>query len=298
MNILVVDDEITSQEITRNALESEGYSVTTTGCVRETPELDLEPFDLIICDFHMPEENGDALLEYVETRGPEKIVFRVEKVIKERMLRRKAELIERERELLDLENRMLVNWKLLYASKDVRHTEQFVENITRNINQSGGFLWLDLLESAFTEHDPANVILPREILDLVINSGHVQRSVFEQIEFVSTLAHQEYAREEYCVGDFVSELSSWYVSEVEPIVERHGRESRFPPETSKDLFIHVDLEVMKNIIYELTINAIKYSPPDTRIDFGFGLNDTLGKPAFEITVKNAAAKQKIGGGTA
>lgn len=75
----------------------------------------------------------------------ETLLFRVEKAVEAARQAKLIERIEQERQLLELENRKLVNWRNLYASKDARQTDQMIRLLSRTINQAGGFMWLDLL---------------------------------------------------------------------------------------------------------------------------------------------------------
>jgi two-component system cell cycle response regulator len=66
--ILVVDDLPANREFIRCALEPSGYQVILAGSAREglarAREVDL---DLILCDLHMPDENGIVLIQAVKS---------------------------------------------------------------------------------------------------------------------------------------------------------------------------------------------------------------------------------------
>jgi len=70
--ILVVDDKEYQRDSICNVLEAEGYEVYRAGSVAEsTRRLEAEPYDIVITDLRMPEENdGLVLLKYIRERYP------------------------------------------------------------------------------------------------------------------------------------------------------------------------------------------------------------------------------------
>jgi two-component system cell cycle response regulator len=66
--ILVVDDSPVNRELIRDLLEPFGYEVNLAQSVEEGRQLVHRlPFDLIVSDMHMPEENGIEMLREVKT---------------------------------------------------------------------------------------------------------------------------------------------------------------------------------------------------------------------------------------
>ena len=156
--ILVVDDDVTSLAIIEETLRSEGYAVHSYESAVEASE-HFEPaaYDLILSDFFMPGMNGDEFLKSVRRRDsetpfvfltantdiqlaidlvktgaddhitkpivPEVLLFRIEKNLRDKQNERTVRQAERERELFEMERQKLVNWRLLYASKDIHQTE-------------------------------------------------------------------------------------------------------------------------------------------------------------------------------
>ncbi|MFP4443889.1 MAG: response regulator, partial [Spirochaetia bacterium] len=169
--VLLVDDEDTTLILVKKILNGKGYEVADyKSPVQALMEYEPGSFDLILSDFYMPEMEGDTFLKKLRQKDsdtafmfltsntniqnaitmmkfgaddyinkpviPEDLVFRVEKNIREAENRKVVETAKREKELLELENRKLVNWRLLYATKDIRQTEQMISLLSRTINQS------------------------------------------------------------------------------------------------------------------------------------------------------------------
>jgi len=328
MRILVVDDDVVYLELARRTLEPEGYTVVVAGNVTEALSYDPGTFDLVVSDYFMPVHNGEVLLEKVRSTGnsaafifltgnddlafavelmrrgaddyilkpfrPDILIFRVSKVLKEKAQQRRIELMKREHDLLDLENRKLVNWRLLYASKDVRHTEKFVENISRNVNQGGGFMWIDMLEATMTDLDPGTVSVPREVIDMVLGAGRNQRTIFDEIAFISDLSQQKYDILEFPLQDFAGDIVSYAKDELAPLLQKYDRTLKVGSIRPTEGSVNVDVTRFREILFELFINAIKFSPAGSPIRLEFAVKDEVTRPVLEIGVSNVAGPQKSG----
>lgn len=70
-HILIVDDELTSRDLCRDFLESEGYTIETVGEVRKALALlSVKKFDLVLTDLSMPEMGGIKLVEQIRYHHP------------------------------------------------------------------------------------------------------------------------------------------------------------------------------------------------------------------------------------
>ena len=68
--ILVVEDEIVTQRLTRKILEERGYEVVVAGDgVEALMALGKINFDLILCDINMPNLDGFKLVEFLNTKN-------------------------------------------------------------------------------------------------------------------------------------------------------------------------------------------------------------------------------------
>lgn len=66
--VLVVDDVAVNRELLRSTLEPFGYAVIQAACMRQALELARHnAFDLILCDLHMPDEDGWDFLRAVRS---------------------------------------------------------------------------------------------------------------------------------------------------------------------------------------------------------------------------------------
>ncbi len=76
VRILVVDDEAIMRNLLLKILEQEGYQVVLAGSYKEAIErLTAEPFDLVLSDVKMPENNGFELLKRIKNDWPQTAVI-------------------------------------------------------------------------------------------------------------------------------------------------------------------------------------------------------------------------------
>ena len=69
-DILVTDDDKTCRDSIQRVLERAGHRVQTAGNVDAAIEaLDLNSFDLVVCDYRMPGKTGLDLLSELKRRG-------------------------------------------------------------------------------------------------------------------------------------------------------------------------------------------------------------------------------------
>lgn len=334
MKVLLVDDEKVILTVSREALSETAREVVTHTDPKEALREDLASFDVILSDFYMPEMRGDEFLANVKEVAPnvpfifltqnddlgiavelirhgaddyiskpidpKTFVFRIKKIIAEKERERQIEQILDEQRLLDLENRKLSNWRLLYASKDARQTETLVSNLARNINQGGGFLWLDMLESSYSEADATNYTVPKAVLDMALTSARNQKRLLERVEYIGTIDTVEFERESIAATDFLRHLEQTFTSRIAPVGSAHNRsfdllltDSNDESPSMKALEgrrVNVDLEKVGDVLYELVVNAIKFSPPETPIRLTATTTTERDQEILAIEVANIARK--------
>jgi DNA-binding response OmpR family regulator len=318
----VVDDDETTALIIRRTLEKNDFEVVS----RSDPEEALEDvkangFDLIISDYFMPRLNGDELLRAVRNRDQEvafvfltsntdvrvaielvksgaddhivkpvvaeDLLFRVRKNLREREQARRIAEIERERALLDLENKKLVNWRALYASKDIHQTEQMISLLSRTINQSGGFLWVDMLKSNLEKLEDGNYKISPELVEMILESAEGQKKIFDYITFISEIDSIELEINEYKTGDLVEQLVAYAKAELDPLAERHGRSLGIADDVKKrERKVRADSGYLKDIAHELIVNAVKYSPEGSRISLSFDEEVSGDTPVLSLIVRS------------
>lgn len=331
--ILVVDDDDTTLTIVSRVLSKEGLEVTAESSASRALEAfrasdaDGDPFDLVLSDYYMPGMAGDELLRKVRAHDPyvafvfltanddvnvaielvksgaddhlvkpilpEELVFRVQKSIQNKSNLRIVEQTERERELIQLEKEKLVNWRALYAAKDITQTEQMIGLLSRTLNQSGGYLWVDLLESGLEELSDGAYKLDRDLVEMILTSGRVQRNIFDYITFIGDLDNLELEMETIPVGTLIEELSGYLESEAAGLAAKHSRRyAASVPSEHEPGVIEGDVRYLKKVVRELLVNAVKYSPKESRIVVSFEYDRKTSGKSLEISVRNKPAKHQ------
>lgn len=322
MKALLVDDDPVILAIAKAALKEIAWESVSYTDARSALEEDLASFDIVVSDFHMPAMRGDEFLEAVRKAAshvpfvfltindsigvavelirlgaddyiqkpiePVDFVYRIQKIVRDKKRELRIATIEQETRLLDLEKRKLINWRILYASKDARQTEQLVANLARNINQSGGFLWLDMLSSSAKELNDTEYSIPKEILDMSITAAENSRRLLELTEFIGRVETIDIEMEEMTTGEFFDRFATMVTDSLAPIAESHDRTIILgrPPEVGGS--ISVGFGRLGEVMHELIVNAIKYSPPESpiRIDFESGRYNQ--RSAITIQIINLA----------
>ncbi len=323
--ILVVDDDDTSLAIVEAVLAKNNFTVDAF----DTPEHALRQFrknkyDLVLSDYFMPGINGDEFLKAVrevDRETPfvfltantdikiaielvksgaddhivkpivaEELVFRVQKTLQEKENRRLIRQVERERELLELEHRNLVNWRALYASKDITQTEQMINLLSRTINQAGGFLWVDLLKSRLEEaRDRQELTVDKDLVEMIVTAGESQKAIFDYITFIGELDTVKLNLEAVPVGDLFAELERYGRSLLAQIRDHDARTLHImKPSKPIEGAVRMDLKYLRDVFHELLVNAVKYSPEGSRILVSMDRNDELQGSYIDICVRNTA----------
>ena len=327
MKVLLVDDEQVILTVSRQALSDVAREVVTFTDPRDALNTDLSSFDVILSDFYMPEMRGDEFLREVRKAAPEvpfifltqnedlsvavelmrqgaddyvskpinptNFVFRIKKTIHEKERDRQIQQVLEEQRLLDLENQKLANWRVLYASKDARLTEKLVTNLARNINQAGGFLWLDLLSGSLTQADDDNYLVPRSVMDMAINSARNQETLFNQVTYIGSLDTMELEMTTVSTEVFHENVQTMITERLLPILKTYDRTFRWntvPPAAPRNTSVRADMDRVYDVLLELTINAIKFSPAGTALVYDLVYEEDRGTDMLTLKVSSVARR--------
>lgn len=298
--ILLVDDDQVLLTLAKKLLEAAGYEVRAYGDSRKLlAEYQPGCADLLISDLNMPALSGPELIagilavdtaipiivltasedigvaielfkigvrDYlIKPLVPEVMVHRIESILTKIALQKELERIEQEKSLIELENEKLVNWRRLYALKDITQTEQMIRLFTRSVNASGGYMWLDLLKE-LPKRDDGSVELDAEFLNLIIESVGTQRKTFDYLTFISLLPTLKLVEDPLPGRQFILDMASFAQSRLQPLAEKSKRQlTLYHNDAGLYGKIVSDRARVYEILEELVINAIKYSPAASTI---------------------------------
>jgi DNA-binding response OmpR family regulator len=324
--ILIVDDDPLVRAHLAAVLKGVDYRVVVAESAEEALlQLENKPPDVLVADYYMPGKTGGDLFRSIRSTGnripfvaltasdevdtavelftsgaddyltkpvqPEALVFRIEKALEVREAREIAQQITVERELMELERKQLFSWRQLYATKEARQTKQIVELLSRAINHSGGFLWVELLQDYLKDETAESYELPRELVSMVVEAAESQKQIFDYITFLGNLESLDMKTEEVSPGELKKELVEKARAFLVGLTREHPRDfevleaPRFPEGR------HVlDRGYLESVLQELFINAVKYSPVGSRIVVDFSFEEKPDGGFLVITVENEAKR--------
>jgi DNA-binding response OmpR family regulator len=320
--ILIAEDDAVTRLMLESTLADFGYDViSTANGLDALRELEGSRVDVILSDYYMPGMNGAELLQGVLAREfegvfifltgnsdlriaiqllkngaddylvkpflSEELHFRIQKNLRQRTQENVMRKVEQEKTLLALEHRKLVNWRALYANKDIRQTEQMMQLLSRSINQSGGFMWLDLLKDQRNSTTQNQVSIDTEILDLIIASAEAQKKIFDYLTFLGNLPHLELTAKpyEFSIGlGLITSRVNGFVAEFQQNSDKIF--SVQTPTFSDRGTLSFDVDLLGKCLREVIINAIKYSPAGANIQVGFLVDKTTQGTFLEVFITN------------
>lgn len=330
MKIVAVDDDRLTLTLVERLLTQEGHTVDAYLSAKEALTSLPDHVDLILSDYYMPGMDGEAFFTEVRSLRPAvpfvymtsteetpivvelvrrgaddliqkpidaaQFVFRIERVVREVRRRKVVEDIRLERLLLQMERQKLTNWRLLYAGKDTRNTEQLIDNLVRTVNQSGGYMWLDLLEASATDDGDDGVRVPRAVYDMIMTSGRTQARTFDQLREVGDVDRREQTIEAVPVASLIDWIREQASGPLEALAGAHRRSlvlvESATPGVYTDLAARLDREQVGDVVHELLCNAIKYSPADSRIRLDYEVRPDATHPHILLRVTNPAVESK------
>ncbi|MFW6252311.1 MAG: response regulator [bacterium] len=320
--ILIVDDDQTTLILVERMLSRHDMHVTTFSNPKDALDsFSHRDYDFVLSDYFMPEMNGEELMSALRAVDPfvplvfltanedirtaielvksgaddyltkpvveDALLLRIHKTIRDKEQQRQIERIEKERELLRLEHEKLVNWRALYASKDIHQTEQMIDLLSRTINQAGGFMWVDLLRMTAEPIDDENVKVSQGLVDTILTSATSQKEIFDYITFISRVDTFDLEIERYELDALIGRIRSFLESDLGTLCARYDR-TKYVRLSDRELHgaVAVDEEYLKRIIHELLVNAVKYSPTGSRVVAS--VEESTSEPGgIDITVRNS-----------
>lgn len=322
INIMIVDDEPVTREMLTEILAKHNFSSESFDSgPNALRSFRPKKYSLILSDYYMDEMNGDDFLKEVRKLDKEipiiivttntdlekaiqlmkdgandyvakpfieeDLLFRIIKNLESSENRRVIDRIRKEQKVKELYNRSLINWKTLYATKDLSQVNKFISIFTRTINQAGGFLWLELLKSQLERIDDDYSRIPTPIADLIISTSENNKQFFDNISTIAELEEKVYNIKRMKLSELFSHISTHINTKLKPLAERYNRTFSINDYNHKlEGYIELDLEGLIQVINELYINALKYSPKGSPIALMIDRETLKNEPLIDISVIN------------
>lgn len=159
--------------------------------------------------------------------------------------------------------------------------------LSRNIEQGGGFTWLDILKSEIREKEGDEFTLSRSLLDMVVGSAENIQKILNDLFFVTSLIDRPLDLDTVELEDLLIDYFQYYQQEQIPLVISHGKKISLTPLTGpRNYDLNINRDMLFRIFRELLSNDIKYSPEESKILVVFNVRDTGKAKKLEISFWN------------
>jgi signal transduction histidine kinase len=159
--------------------------------------------------------------------------------------------------------------------------------LSRTINQAGGFMWIDLLEGGLEKLEDGTYKIPPDLGDMILSSGKSQKQIFDYITFVGNIDEVEINQQRFSSAELEERVRGYARGELGKLATKHGRRVRVLEGAGVPSgVVELDPAYLEEILWELTVNAIKYSPQGTPIYFFVEEERDTSTPAVAISVRN------------
>jgi len=325
IRILAVDDDHIVLTLIEKVLEKEGYLIDTfEDGARALKEMERHSYHIILSDLMMPGMDGEDLFGKAKSIQPDipfvfltsnsdpetavrimklgaddyiqkpfkgdvllQAIFRVISEKKEESFIRKT-LEDKRLEELDREG--IFSWKKLYGGKDTEQANRLMEVLSRNMEQGGGFLWLDMLKEELNREDEEfdDLIIQRSVLAQAVESAEYMRKIINDLAFISRFQQMTFPVEKVSLKELQELISGYYSSELIPLAAAHSRKISLNfPAQDENFQLEIHRENLFKSLKELMCNALKYSPEDSKIFLMLALREKKGKKILEISFWNS-----------
>lgn len=322
INIMIVDDEPVTREMLTEILNKHNFGAESFDSgPNALKSFRPKKYSLILTDYYMDEMNGDEFLKEIRRVDQEipiiivttntdlgnaiqlmkdgandyvakpfieeDLLFRIIKNLESSDNRRVIDRVRKEQKVKELYNKSLINWKTLYATKDLSQVNKFISIFTRTINQAGGFLWLELLKSQLERIDDDYSRIPTPIADLIISTSENNKQFFDNISTIAELEERSYNIKRIELSELFTTISTYIKSNLKPLADRYNRTFSINDYNHKlEGHIDIDTNALFQVIDELYINALKYSPKGSPIALMIDRETLKNEPLIDISVIN------------
>lgn len=161
--------------------------------------------------------------------------------------------IERERRAIDFENRQTMHWRNLYANKDTAQAERLIREIA------------------------------------AAAAAGESRAIVDFVGFLDSLDALALDKAEQAATAFAADARRLVDAELGAVAGRFGRPYRlaFPgPELYIPGYVCQDMAMLRRVVRELVVNAVKYSPAGSALRAGLEVDDKGNMPVLNLWIRN------------
>jgi FixJ family two-component response regulator len=327
--IFIIDDDSLVILSLRACLTKAGYEVDAYNAIEQIPTpWPVGRWDCVICDFFIFDRTGSEVLELVRAAGDQvpfiyltanddlrtaiegikkgandyilkpfdaaAMLHCVERNIKAANDCRILRELQKDREAFEAEKRQIINWRLMYAAKENRQTEIMIRQLSRSINKSGGYGWVDLIRADMVKTGDGRVSLSSDIIDLVLDITNEQKRILDYLNFMAMIDKTEMDMKPMKVSELMASLEEILGGGIGELATRNQRSLKLSrPRVIRDGLVKIDKSYLEPILRELVVNAIKYSPKGGDITVYPQWERVNNQDQLEIVVANEAVSTSL-----
>lgn len=324
--ILALDDDRITLEILKSTLSKEGYEVECFNSGEGALEMAREiRYDLVLSDLLMPTMGGEEFLAKFKRIQPEvpfifltakddlltavqlmklgaddyihkpvnnaELIVRVRKTIQDKRNQLFIQKTLNENKIDQLNEESILHWKRMYGVKDTQQTNRIMRFLSRNVEQGGGFMWLELLKAEMEAQQVDTLQIDRGILELVTESASRIKGILDDLNYISSLSDINLDLQETDTTECIPAFLEYAEESLAPLCEKYEKKLQIStPKEIPSYPVHVHKESIREICHELTCNAIKFSPDNSSIILMVSISGEQNNRRLEITLWNDMRK--------
>jgi len=327
---MVVEDEEITGELLRKILVSGGFQVSLfQDGVDALKEYRANPFPVVITDLEMPAMSGDSVIEalkevnedqviivvtsfgdsatiinimkknvydyIIKPVDPNDLVATVKRALETAELRRMKSALEKER-VLKLQHQLdWFKWNENIITRNYDRVDRSLfTNLHESFNQGAGFgslLTLISLISASARKDNGRYVIDEQMFDLITQNARVAENILGIFSDLVVIMSREFELETVSAMDLYTfmQMVADEASRFAPI-KKMKISLNDPKPGYRSVSVGMDPGHLKKALYEIFINALKFSKPSTMV---MVFLDTR-PDGLEISVINSPETMKEG----
>lgn len=174
--------------------------------------------------------------------------------------------LEKERKLFERDAMSFFNWKEMYRAKDSKIIEDMMYSLNNSVNSIGGPMLLDFLLQNVKQDSHGNYVFDQGMYNILVELKSKLSPLFNNLGNIETIIGNAAELEQYSL-DKVNNM-------IDGIIRNQQNNSRVKNNQVQvfdikfnmpDFQIKINKELFTEVISELLVNAIKYSPANENI---------------------------------
>lgn len=303
--ILIVDDDDITRNLLEEMLGAQGYEVALEVNGKKGLEhFKKNPFQVVITDIEMPVMDGkefvSRLVEFedkpviivltvhdeldlvidtmkkgvydyiIKPFNVDDILIKLERAFETAELRRMKRVLAKEK-VIKLENQ--INWFKwqddFVKQEDDRIDKALFKSLHENFNQGAGFgLLMSLLDmiSSSGKKEGNNYIIKAELYDMILQSKKYAAGVLSQFSEINTIINSDFELQRISLV-YVHSLIESIIKKISKYRDAKNHSILFSKKKAaySDVYVNINEKYLGDALYELLINAFKFSAPNTDI---------------------------------